>query len=69
MPFFERTVVAASNFKNCMVVNSEIIFFFLFYFGFKHFLQKYGIPLFGISFTSSHSQEGWHHLVHFSQMT
>ena len=26
--FFERTVSAASDFKNCMVVNSEIIFFY-----------------------------------------
>ena len=33
-------LVAPSDFKNCMVVSSEIIFFFRF--RFKHFLQNSG---------------------------
>ena len=38
MSFFEHTVVAASDFKNCMVVNSEIIVFSRF--GFELFFAQ-----------------------------
>ena len=50
-------MVATSDLKTCMVVNSEIIFF-SFISDLNIYLQKYEIPLSGISFASSRHRKG-----------